>query len=395
MNSVRLDPSPVKSGVPQGSVLGPLIFLVLIGDIDRNVSHAFLSRFADDTRIGSQIASPTDAENLQTDLEAVYQWAEDNNKELNADKFEYMHYGACYNQEAPSQYKSSSGSIIQVKEHVKDLGVTMSCDGTFHKHIQNAVAAAKDQCAWIMWTFTTRAPYPMLILWKSLVQCKLDYCSQLWSPIAKGDTQALEGVQRSFLRQLSDLRNMTYWEQLHHLKFHSVERRRERYLIIYIWRILEEQVPNIKYADGERNTVTAQSHPRRGKGCIIPKVSRKAPCRLQKLRDASLAVRGQRLFNALPAEVRNTTGCSVDQFKQLLNRFLCTVPDEPQIPGYTSQGRADTNSPLDVARFACAHPDSLVEVPRGQSPLSRGGCATSIALAQWCLQIQQGNKVTR
>ena len=290
VNSVRSDPSPVKSGVPQGSVLGPLIFLVLIGDIDRNVSHAFLSRFADDTRIGSQIASPTDAENLQTDLEAVYQWAEDNNKELNADKFEYMHYGACYNQEAPSQYKSSSGSIIQVKEHVKDLGVTMSCDGTFHKHIQNAVAAAKDQCAWIMRTFTTRAPHPMLILWKSLVQCKLDYCSQLWSPIGKGDTQALEGVQRSFLRQRSGLRNMTYWVQPH-LKFYSVERRRERYLIIYIWRILEEQVPNIKYADGERNKVTAQSHPRRGKECIIPKVSRKAPCRLQKLRDASLAVR--------------------------------------------------------------------------------------------------------
>ena len=162
----------------------------------------------------------------------------------------------------------------------------------------------------------------MLILGKALVQRKLDYCSQLWSPIEKGDIQALEGLQRSFLLKLSGLRNMSYWEQLHHLKLYSVERRRERYLIIYIWRILEEQVPNIKYADGERNKVTAQSHPRRGKECIIPKVSRKAPCRLQKLRDASLAIRGQRLFNALPAEVINTTGCSVDQFKQTLDRFL-------------------------------------------------------------------------
>ena len=102
VNSVRSDPSPVKSGVPQGSVLGLLSFLVLIGDIDRNVSHAFLSSFADDTTIASQIASPTDSENLQTDLEVVYQWAEDNNMELNVDKFEYMHYGACYNQEAHS-----------------------------------------------------------------------------------------------------------------------------------------------------------------------------------------------------------------------------------------------------------------------------------------------------
>ena len=60
---------------------------------------------------------------------------------------------------------------------------------------------------------------------------------------------------------------------------------------------------------------------------------------------------------------------------------------------YTSQRRADTNSLLDMARFACAHPASQVEVPRGQSPLSTEGCATSIALAQWCLKIQQGNKV--
>ena len=100
VNSVRTDPSPVKSGVPQGSVLGPLLIVVLIGDIDWNVSHAFLSSFADDTRIGSQIASPTDSENLQTDLEVVYKWTEDNDMDFNADKFEYMHYGACYNQEA-------------------------------------------------------------------------------------------------------------------------------------------------------------------------------------------------------------------------------------------------------------------------------------------------------
>ena len=111
-------------------MLGPLFFLFLIGVIHRNVNNAFLSSFAD-TSIGSQIASPTDSENLQTDLEEVYHWAENNNIELNADKFQLMHYGSCYNQEAPSQYMSSSGSIIQVKEHVKELGMTMSCDGTF------------------------------------------------------------------------------------------------------------------------------------------------------------------------------------------------------------------------------------------------------------------------
>ena len=73
---------PVTSGVPQGSVLGPLLFLVLIGDIDKTVASSFLSSFADDTRVGKGIASEEDIHNLQADLEAFYQWSVDNNMTL-------------------------------------------------------------------------------------------------------------------------------------------------------------------------------------------------------------------------------------------------------------------------------------------------------------------------
>ena len=73
----------VISGVPQGSVLGPLIFLVLIGDIDKEVVHAFLSSFADDTRVGCGIESDEDVKLLQQDLEAVYRWATTNNMMFN------------------------------------------------------------------------------------------------------------------------------------------------------------------------------------------------------------------------------------------------------------------------------------------------------------------------
>ena len=117
--------------------------------------------------------------------------------------------------------------------------------------------------------------------------------------------------------------------------------------------------------DGERNKVTAQSHPKRGKECITPRCQGK---RHADYRSSEMPA------SPYEAKVRNTTGCSVDQFKRTLDRFMCTVPDEPLINGYTSQRRSDTNntnSLLDMIRFACAHPDLLVEVPRGQSPLSR------------------------
>ena len=80
-------------GVPQGSVIGPQLFLVLIGDIDKEVSHSFLSSFADDTRIGSAISSPKEAKLLQQDLQAVYNRAEINNMHFNEKKFEFFRYG--------------------------------------------------------------------------------------------------------------------------------------------------------------------------------------------------------------------------------------------------------------------------------------------------------------
>ena len=173
---------------------------------------------------------------------------------------------------------------------------------------------------------------------------------------------------------------------------YSQERRRERYLIIYVWRMLEAQVPNIPQADGNSHKIQAKWHPRRGRECTIPRVETSAPHRVKKLLYASLPVWGQRLFNSLPIEVRNVTHCSVENFKCILDRFLQTVPDEPQIPGYISQRRADTNSLLDMARMAKAHSNSLVEVPMGQSPTDRGGCAPSIAVAQWCQNTQQGTR---
>ena len=230
MNKSFSKPIEVKSGVPQGSVLSTLIFLILIGDINKDVNEAFLTSFADDTRIGRQIGSQNDSELLQKDLCAVYNWTRDNNMELNASKFECWRYGPNSDlQQFP--YKSNTGCTIEERDHLKDLGVTMCRDGTFKKHIHTTVKTAQNQCSWILRTFMTREVIPMLTLWKSLVQCKLDYCSQLWSPARKGDIQAIEMVQNSFLRKLPAIRHMSYWQKLKQLKLYSQERRRERYSV--------------------------------------------------------------------------------------------------------------------------------------------------------------------
>ena len=90
MNGIKSCSVDMKSGVQQGSVLGPQLFLVLMGDIDHRVASAFLSSFADDTRVLKGIITQADVQNLQLDLDVIYQWAEDNNMTFNSNKFECL-----------------------------------------------------------------------------------------------------------------------------------------------------------------------------------------------------------------------------------------------------------------------------------------------------------------
>ena len=158
---------------------------------------------------------------------------------------------------------------------------------------------------------------------------------------------------------------------------YSQQRRRERYAIIYIWKMLEDLVPNIYDTQGNQK-IQCKWHPRRGRECIVPSINTSSRRNVLTLRSASLPVKGQQLFNILPANIRNITGCSVDTFKYHLDRFLKTIPDEPQIQGYTAQRRSDTNSLIDMVKFAEAHSMPRVEVPGELEPDSLG-CAPSTA----------------
>ena len=189
VNGARSEPTEVTSGVPQGSVIGPLLFLVLIGDIDRKVAQAYVSSFADDTRVSLGVTSVEDTKCLQNDLEAIYSWADDNNMEFNSTKFECVRYGRITELRESTHYTSKDGSPIIEVDHLKDLGVTMSRDGTFSRHIIMTTETAKQMCGWILRTFLTRETVPMLTLWKCLIRSKLEYCCQLWNPSRKGDTR--------------------------------------------------------------------------------------------------------------------------------------------------------------------------------------------------------------
>ena len=135
----------------------------------------------------------------------------------------------------------------------------MSNDCSFKNHISKLLPKAKDICSWILRTFACRERDVMLTLWKSLVLPHLEYCSQLWSPSTIHQIQELESVQKNFLKKIKGLGALSYWEQLKTLKMYSLQRRRERYRIIYVWSILEGIVPNFSHTEnnGKQQKITA------------------------------------------------------------------------------------------------------------------------------------------
>ena len=338
----------MESGVPQGSVLGPLLFLILIGDIDEEVSSSFLSSFADDTRIGHGISSSQD-ETTPNRFWSRLQMVKENNMEFNSDKFEHVHYKAKNSEEPIPKYNSNNGTPFETKSHVRDLGITISSNASFTDHISERITVLKLKIGWILRTFQTREVLPMLTLWKQLVLCDHDYWSQLWNPDRVGDIQSLELLQGSFIRKIKGMQHLSYWEQLQSLKLYSLERRRERYALLYTWRILYGSAPNI--SEGPTR-ISSKWHPRRGRIRHVPNVLPSAPPRIQSIRRASFGIKGPQLFNSLPIHLRTQTRIPVDKFKAMLDQFVCSVPDQPLIPGYTKYRTVNTNSIIDWVAHA-------------------------------------------
>ena len=174
------DLKPVVSGVPQGTVLGPLLFLVHILGICSNISEeSSSSSFADDTRIWRGVSTTSDCRNLQQDLQSVYASADLINMVFNSTKFEWVRYSAGNVNPPEFSYKAPDSSDISNKSQLRDLGVTMSTDLTFSLQVEKVVRTASQMVGWGMRTFRGRGKYLMLVLLKSLVQPHLGYCSQL------------------------------------------------------------------------------------------------------------------------------------------------------------------------------------------------------------------------
>ena len=343
----------VKSGVPQGSVLGPLLFLIMMLDIDANINKAQIGSFADDTKLWHIVKTVNGQIEMQNELSTLYKWAEDNNLTYNEKKFEHLVYGrSCLK----TIYKNTEDTVIIQKDTEKDLGIHFSNSTKFTDHITKMVSDAQRLSSYILRTFKTREKDYMVTLLKSLIISKLEYACVVWSPVESQLIKLIEGVQHRFtsrIRQFNNYReelgmpicNVDYWTRLKELKIFSLERRRERYMIIYIYKIIIGLCPNPGFERIPLNRRTT----------IQAKINNKAETWVQRMRHGSFFSRGPMLFNTLPAQLRDITipdtptKQNVMDFKKKLDDYLWHIPDQPATEGLVKA--AESNSLIHQSRY--------------------------------------------
>lgn len=181
----------VKSGVPQGSVLGPLQFVIYINDLPETIATNCLIS-ADDTKLFSKIKSTQDHVNLQNDLNQLSAWCKKWHMELNSDKCKVMHIG----KNNPAYKYTLNGFFLQRTECEKDLGVWVQHDGHWNTHIQNVTNKCTQRLGLIKRTFKYKYPQAIKLLYTSLVRPMLEYGNAVWSPQYKNQINKIEKIQK-------------------------------------------------------------------------------------------------------------------------------------------------------------------------------------------------------
>ena len=234
VNGFMSDEKDVSSSVPQGSVLGPILFVIYINDIDDEATAIDLIRkFADDTKVAKVIRNKDDADKLQHCLDKLYNWSKKWSMEFNVKKCKIIHFGK---KNLKFKYKMN-GEELAVVECERDVGVKITSNLKPSDHCTEAVGRARWILGQITRCFHYRDKNVFLRLYKQYVRPHLEFASVAWSPWLATDITTIENVQIRAINMISSMNGKTYPEKLSELNLWSLEKRRVMFDIVQMYKV--------------------------------------------------------------------------------------------------------------------------------------------------------------
>ena len=294
---------PVLSGVPQGFVIGPLLFVIFINDMPDVVKHTICKLFADDCKLYAAVDGDG-ALKLQSDLKNLEIWSEQWQLPFNTSKCKSLHLG--FNNQHERYYLNSES--LKATQSEKDLGITMDDRLKFHTHASAATKKANQVLGLVKKSFTTRDRTTIIALYKALVRPILEYGNVIWGPFYQGDIKMVESVQRRATKLIPDLSHLPYEERLQQLRIPSLTYRRIRGDMIWVYKILNGLVR----IDSKQIFTPATIQHTRGHALKLQKLH---GVKMQRIRCFSVRVINS--WNNLPSHIAEAP--TLNKFKNLLD----------------------------------------------------------------------------
>ena len=239
----------ITSGVPQGSVLGPLLFLLYINDIT-DIAEGLdvnLKLFADDAKLYSSFSfNSNSSSNLMTACHNLTQWAETWQLQIASEKC-FVHRVTNRDSHIEQTVNCKSpytldNNLLNWSKETRDLGIIIDSKLTFNQHISSMCHKAHTRAKLILRSFTSRDRSILTKAFITYVRPLLEYCTPVWSPHNIGNINKVEGVQRRFTKSMNGLSSLSYISRLHELSLETLESRRLKQDLVMCYKIINGDV---------------------------------------------------------------------------------------------------------------------------------------------------------